>query len=311
MIIAIASGKGGTGKTTVATNLAVAIGQGQGVAEITAETTGAGAAAAKAEAKAKAKVQLLDCDVEEPNDHLFFDRELEIHKEVAVTSTYPEIDSDRCTRCGKCAELCAFNALAVVGDSVLVFPEMCHACGACAHFCPEGAVVEVSRDIGGLRLGRAGDIDVHYGLLNVGEAMAPPVIKALKREVAAPGEGQVSIVDAPPGTSCPVIESIKGSDYVVLVTEPTPFGLHDLELAAGVVEQLGMPAGVVINRSDIGDDSVERFCAEKGLPVLMRIPFDRELAAGYARGEIIAEKDPGWRRRFQELYGKIREAVAQ
>jgi len=261
MIISIASGKGGTGKTTLAVNLALALGHSR-------------------------RVELVDLDVEEPNDHLFLNPSLKGREET------------RCTYCGYCADICAYGALTVIKDSVIVFEELCHGCGGCSLLCPEEAVRERPRPVGTVEWGRAGDVSFVQGRLNPGEAFAPPVTRAAKRRMSRQG---LVIVDAPPGTACPAVEAVKGSDLCVLVTEPTPFGLNDLALAAEMARGMGLPAVVVINRCDLGDDGVDRFCEEEGLPVLARIPFDRALAEAYARGRTAVNELPGWQERFAEI----------
>jgi MinD superfamily P-loop ATPase len=275
VIISVASGKGGTGKTTMAVNLAVALGE---------------------------PVTLLDCDVEEPNAHLFlkpaFDRRLDFYAEV------PEIDSSRCTLCGKCQEICQFNAMAVLPDLALTFPELCHSCGGCALVCPEGAVLPGHRLMGTVEIGSRGMVHFVHGRLRVGEAMAPPLIRRVKQE--AP-DGALTIIDAPPGTSCPVVTALWGSDLVILVTEPTPFGLNDLELAVGAGRQMGLPMGLVINRADLGDRRVHEFAARENLPILLEIPFDRQVAESYARGDLLVESRPKWRQMMQALFARIQE----
>ncbi len=290
MRITVASGKGGTGKTTVAVNLALSL-----------------AAAGRA-------VTFLDCDVEEPNAHIFLRPQIE--REETTGILIPEVDDDRCTYCGRCAEVCVFHAIAVIGTKVLVFPELCHGCGSCAYNCPEKAITEVLHPTARLRWGKAtGEgtpIAFGEGVLDVGQAMATPVIRELKKKGLPAEEETIAILDAPPGNSCPVVETMRGSDFVLLVTEPTPFGLHDLRLAVQVArEELGLPAGVVINRDGVGDDSVERFCAEAGLPILMRIPLDRRIAEAYAQGETIVARLPAYRERFQALYRRIEEEVGR
>lgn len=271
MILSIASGKGGTGKTTVATNLALTL-------------------------SGSARVQLVDADVEEPNAHIFLKPAFMETEEVTVP--VPEVDEDRCTRCGRCARVCAFNAIAVMKDHVLVFPELCHGCGGCSLLCPEGAVVERPRKIGLVEAGVSSGIEFVHGKLDPGEAFAPPVTRAVKRRVRQDG---IVIVDAPPGTSCPAVEAVRGSDFCLLVTEPTPFGLSDLELAVEMLEKLSIPAGVIINRSDIGDEKVDRYCDEKGIPVIGRIPFDRKVAEAYARGLTAVLTFPKWRKVYASL----------
>ena len=247
MIVSVASGKGGTGKTTVAVSLALSIGAG---------------------------VQLLDCDAEEPNAHIFLRPVIGDSRPVSIP--VPVIDEKKCTYCGRCREVCAYHAIAVVrqpdgtGGSVLIFPNLCHGCGSCAFFCPEKATTETPRRIGIVETGIAGPIRFGHGRLDIGEAMAPPVIRGIKRGIEA---GRTIIIDAPPGTSCPVVEAVRGSDYCVLVTEPTPFGLNDLVLAVGVLRKLAIPFGVVINRAGLGDEETDAYCRKERVPVLMRIPF--------------------------------------
>jgi len=277
MIISIASGKGGTGKTTVATNLAVSI---------------------------KSDVQLLDCDVEEPNSHLFIQPVIE--KVNRITTPVPEVDMEKCSLCGKCGEICQFKAIVVIADTVLVFHELCHSCGGCMQVCPEKAITETGRELGVIEQGHRNGLEFVHGRLRVGEAMSPPLIKKV-REYTRPGI--LTIIDAPPGTSCPVIASMTGADFVLLVTEPTPFGLHDLKLAVGAVKILGIPCGLVINRSDIGNDQVKVYAKQENIPVLMEIPFDRRIAEAYSRGKMIVEVMPEWEERFAKLYLQIKEIV--
>ncbi len=273
MIISVASGKGGTGKTTVATNMASALGQG---------------------------VRLLDCDVEEPNAHLFLNPVLGQVEE--VTTFIPEIDDDLCTGCKKCAEICRFRALAVVAGKVLVFPELCHSCGGCVEVCEEGAVLDGSRILGTVESGTAGDVLFSHGRLRVGEAMSPPLIQKVRSINENNG---ITIIDAPPGTSCPVIAATKGADFVLMVTEPTPFGLHDLKLGVEAVKTLGIPCGLVINRSDIGDEGVREYAAKENIPILLEIPFDRKIAEAYSVGKLIIEVLPEWADKFRDLYNRI------
>ncbi len=279
MIISVASGKGGTGKTTVATNLACAINDG---------------------------VQLLDCDVEEPNAHLFLKPEiLETQK---VTTPIPEVDESKCTYCGKCAEICRFKAIAVVAEAILVFSELCHSCGGCVEVCPENAIKEVGRELGTAEKGNVRpSIDFINGRLRVTEAMSPPLIKHVKSKVLP---NKINIIDAPPGTSCPVIAAMQGADFVLMVTEPTPFGLHDLELANEAVKLLGIPRGLVINRSDMGDDKVKAYAHRENLPILMEIPFDRKIAESYSRGVLISHEDPQWKEKFFKLFTSIKDLAA-
>ena len=274
MIVSIASGKGGTGKTTVATNLAQSVGT---------------------------HIQLLDCDVEAPNAHLFINPSFEDSRTVFLP--VPEVDEDRCTYCGKCAQICQFKAIAVVAQNILVFDELCHSCGGCWEVCPESAIQEGRRELGVIEKGRSNGIEFIHGRLRVGEAMSPPLIKKVR---AYQDSQKLTIIDAPPGTSCPVIAAMKESDFVLLVTEPTPFGLYDLKLAIGAVRMLDIPMGLVINRSDLGDDRVREYAHQEGLPILMEIPFDRQIAEAYSRGEMLVAVMPQWKERFLALYDKIR-----
>jgi MinD superfamily P-loop ATPase len=274
MIISVASGKGGTGKTTVATNLALSIGK---------------------------NVQLLDCDVEQPNAHLFIHPVFDCTE--TVTTPVPEIDMSKCTLCGKCAEICQYKAIVVVAETVLPFEELCHSCGGCMAACPEGAITEKGRELGIIQKSRHNGIEFVHGKLRVGEAMSPPLIKAV---LSQRDPAKLTIVDAPPGTSCPVIAAMKPADFVLLVTEPTPFGLYDLQLAVGAVKILDIPCGLVINRCDMGDDKVKAFAAAENLPVLMEIPFDRRIAEAYSRGDMIVEVMPQWQAKFLELFEKIK-----
>ncbi len=278
MIISVASGKGGTGKTTVAVNLALSLNS----------------------------VQFLDCDVEEPNAHLFLEPDI-TDKKIA-TIRIPEIDESKCDYCGKCRDICAYNAIAVMpknGDrkgSVLIFPHLCHACGGCSLLCPRLAIREVNKEIGIIESGTSGSVEFIHGRLNIGEIMSPPLIRQVKEYI---DPTRTVIIDAPPGTSCPVIASVKGSDFCILVTEPTPFGLNDLILAVEVLEKLQIPFGVVINRSDIGDDKVDLYCKKKDIPILMRIPFDKEIAFLYSRGIPLVKEKKEYKERFKDMFDLI------
>jgi MinD superfamily P-loop ATPase len=295
MRIAIASGKGGTGKTTVATSLALSLAAG--------------------------RTLVLDCDVEAPNAHLFLAPSLEWREEVGIL--IPEVDESRCTFCGRCAEVCQFHAIAVIGRKTLVFPELCHGCGSCSLVCPEGAIRERLDVMGSLEAGSTpSGISFARGVLDIGEPMAVPIIRQLKKWAIerngshpnASGETpgwKTIILDVPPGTSCPVVEAVRGADFVLLVTEPTPFGLHDLRLMVEVVRELNIPAGVVINRDGIGDSAVDRFCAEAGLPVLMRIPFERAIGEAIARGQPLVAVRPEYVERFRDVYRRIRELAGE
>ena len=278
MIISIASGKGGTGKTTIATNLALSLGE----------------------------AQLIDCDVEEPNANIFL--KADIAESVDVTVEIPVIDKTKCNFCGKCSEFCTYNALAVVPSDVLVFPELCHSCGGCELVCPQDAISWSKRVIGKIEHGVVDGFDFYHGLLNVGEIMAVPVLKALKRKVDT---NKNVILDAPPGTSCPMIETLNGSDYCILVTEPTPFGLHDLKLAVDVVRHLNIPFGVIINRDGVGDKKAELYCQREKIPVLMKIPHSKEIAQLYSKGIPFVKELSIWREEFVKLFKKIREEVGK
>ena len=284
MIIAVASGKGGTGKTTVATALAQELSQ-NGVS-----------------------VSFMDCDVEAPNAHIFIQPNLEYSKDVEML--IPAVDADLCTGCARCAEVCQFHAIVVLGGQPLVFPEMCHGCGSCALVCPERAIREVPRTLGVLEGGFSpGGIDFGQGLLNVGEPMAVPVITQLKKWRDCM-EADVVVLDAPPGASCPVVETVRGADFVLLVTEPTPFGLHDLRQAHELTRTMNTPAGVIINRDGSGYSEVDQYCKAVGLPILLRIPLEREIGHGIAQGKSLLEIYPRYRTVFRKLHAQITDLVA-
>ena len=279
MIISIASGKGGTGKTTVATNMAASLEKG---------------------------VTLLDCDVEEPNAHLFINPVID--EKETITTPVPEIDESKCTLCGKCCEICQFKAIAIIADTILPFTDLCHSCGGCKEVCPEGAISWTGRELGVMEKGHKNGIRFIHGRLRVGEAMSPPLIRKVREYEGVNG---LTIIDAPPGTSCPVIAAMKGTDFIILVTEPTPFGLHDLKLAVGAVKLLKIPCGIVINRSDMGDNKVKEFAEKENIPVLMDIPFDRKIAESYSRGELIVDNIPEWKAKYINLYKKIEKIVQE
>jgi MinD superfamily P-loop ATPase len=245
-------------------------------------------------------VQFLDCDVEEPNAHIFLKPVID-HREV-VTIPIPQVDEQKCTFCGKCAEVCAYNALAVLPKAVLVFPELCHGCGACSYLCPEGAISEVEREMGVVEIGYSGEMEFTHGKLSVSEAMAPPVIRRVKEHI---DPRKTVIIDVSPGTSCPVVEAVKGSDFCLLVTEPTPFGLSDLVLAVEVIRKMRIPCGVVVNRSGIGDNKIEEYCKEGDIPILLHIPLDTEIARLYSQGVPLVEGMPQWREVFIKLFNDI------
>jgi MinD superfamily P-loop ATPase len=313
MRIVVASGKGGTGKTTVATSLALSAGN---------------------------SVRFMDCDVEAPNAALFLQPILDTRKEVGIQ--LPVVDESLCTHCGKCAEVCEFHAIAVIGKKVLIFPELCHGCGSCTLICPEKAISERLDVMGVLESGlTATGMDFAQGVMNVGEPMAVPIIRELKkwnpmsfpygddvrgvvsleaipsssgrllrREERPPRNDIIEIRDAPPGASCPVVETMRGADFILLVTEPTPFGLHDLKQVVGIARELGIPAGVVVNRDGIGDNAVEAYCADAGVPILLRIPMERRFAEAIASGKTLVDAAPEYRPVFQSLLQDISVRVA-
>ena len=276
MIISIASGKGGTGKTTVAVNLALALGE----------------------------VQLLDCDVEEPNAHIFLKPQISATE--SVTVPVPDIDRRKCDFCGACAEVCAFRAMNVFKPAsgawdVLFLPELCHNCGACVRFCPQGALAEKQREIGKIERGWSGAVEYACGRLNIGEPKSPPLIKRLKKLI---NSSKTVIVDCPPGTSCPMMAAVKGSDFCLLVTEPTPFGLHDLNLAVETVKKTGLRHGVFVNRAT-DSKIIEQYCARSGTPFLGGIAFDREIARLYSGGRVCLQEDEKYLPVFRNLYDKL------
>jgi len=273
VIISVASGKGGTGKTTIAVSLALSLNN---------------------------NVQFLDCDVEEPNAYIFL--KPRITRTQSVNVLVPQVDEEKCTHCGKCAEVCFYNAIAVLKEKVLFFPELCHNCGGCSLLCPEKAIKEVPRQKGIVEEGEANSINFLHGKLTVGEAVSPPLIRAVKKVAH---KNRTTIIDVPPGTSCPVIEAVKGSDFCILVTEPTPFGLNDLILAVEALRKLKIPFGVVINRADLGDKKVEEYCDEEKISILMQIPMDKEIAIAYSNGIPLVERKPEYKEKFRELYKKI------
>jgi len=276
MIISVASGKGGTGKTTVAVNLALSL-------------------------ENLHSVQFLDCDVEEPNAHFFLKPHILQSKPVFLP--IPEIVEEKCTYCGKCAEVCVYNAIAVLKEDVLVFPELCHGCGGCSLLCPEQAINEKGQRIGIIEIGTANNIQFIQGKLDIGQAMSPPLIRAAKKHIDSK---DIVIIDVPPGTSCPVVEAVKGSDFCLLVTEPTPFGLNDLRLAVETLKKLNIPFGVIINRADVGDEKVHNFCKKENIPILMTIPMDRDIAVAYSKGKTVVETQPAYRQKFLELFKKVK-----
>lgn len=280
MIIAVASGKGGTGKTTVAVNLA-------------------------AVAVHRRPVQLLDLDVEEPNAHIFlrpsFKWQEQVHKKI------PQFDYQRCTFCGRCEEVCNFNSLVVLKEEVLIFPDMCHSCGACVMLCPERAVSEIGQNIGEISGGPAwAGIELVQGQLDIGHVDSPALIKAVKKYIRA---GTLTILDAPPGAACSVAEALKGVNYCLLVAEDTPFGLSDLELTVSLVRSMGIPFGLIVNRWAGNNSLLEGYADEQGIPVLLKLPFDRDAARIYAEGGLLVHHLPFYRQAFEDLLLKLGEVV--
>ena len=273
MIITVASGKGGTGKTTVAVNMALSL----------------------------ENVQLLDCDVEEPNSHILL--QPEITEIEPVYTKFPAISEELCVYCGKCSKFCAYNALFVAPKTVMVFPELCHSCGGCMLVCPKDAITEKERQIGVIKKGEAKSVEIVYGELNVGEAMAVPLIRAVKNETI---NDKTVVIDAPPGTACSLVASVHKTDYCILVTEPTPFGLHDLKITVQVLKNLGVPMGIVINRAGLGDRKVYEYCKKENIPLLMEIPFDKKIAELYSRGIPFVTEIPEWKEKFREMQDMIK-----
>ena len=272
MIVTVASGKGGTGKTTLAVNLALSL----------------------------ENVQLLDCDVEEPNSHILL-RPI-IKATEPVCTKVPVVSEELCNYCGKCSKFCAYNALFVAPKTVMVFPELCHSCGGCALVCPKNAITETERQIGVIKKGEADGVEIVYGELNVGEAMAVPLIKAVKNQIK---NNKNVVIDAPPGTACSLVASVHKTDYCILVTEPTPFGLHDLKITVQVLKDLEVPMGVVVNRAGLGDRKVYDYCKKENIPLLMEIPFSKKIAELYSRGVPFVVEMPDWKEKFMEVRDKI------
>ncbi|MDR3556747.1 MAG: ATP-binding protein [Syntrophobacteraceae bacterium] len=283
MIVAIASGKGGTGKTTVAASLTRVW---------------------------ERPLVAVDLDVEAPNLHLFLRPEIEESGPAWIET--PVVDESKCTHCLACSALCQFKAISVMGSVVLAFSEMCHGCGGCIAICPEKAISAGKRELGEISRGYAGNTEFLMGCLRIGEAMSPPLMRQVKSRMKniIEASGRDAIIDAPPGVSCPAVNAVMDSDVIVLVTEPTPFGLHDFKLAWEAFSPFGKPMGVVINRAGVGDREVYSFCAEKGIPVLAEAPYERAAAEGYARGRVIADLSPEFRNIFVSLHSKIFELAA-
>ncbi|HHH84325.1 MAG TPA: (4Fe-4S)-binding protein [Firmicutes bacterium] len=279
MKIAVASGKGGTGKTTIAVNMALSV---------------------------DFPVTLVDADVEEPNGIFFLP--LELHESGKVTIREPVVNTSRCTSCGACAKACRFNAIAITPKGAMIFPELCHACGGCFMACREGAITERERIIGSISKGNSKNLSFVQGELNVGEALAPPVIREAKKNA---DDTSLVIIDSPPGTACPMVAAVSDTDYVILVTEPTPFGLNDLKLAVETVRTLGRPFGVVINRDGIGDEGVRDYCASEGIEIIGVVPDDRAVAEHYSRGIPAAVFSSEYKTLFREILRKAAERMNQ
>ncbi|MDD5022188.1 MAG: P-loop NTPase [Endomicrobiaceae bacterium] len=279
MKIAISSGKGGTGKTFIATNLA------------------------KTLSKMGKEVRYLDCDVEEPNGHLFL--KPKISKDEDASVLFPiGVDKSKCTKCGKCAKVCKYNAIAMLGDNILYFPQLCHVCGACTIVCPVDAIVKKERTIGLIKHGKSENIDFHYGLLNTGEgSMTVKLIKKVKEYI---GSG-INILDSAPGTSCPVVATVKDVDLCVFVTDPTPFGVNDLKLAVDMAREVGQEPVVVVNRADSYSNELYEYCKQAELEIAGEIPDDRKIAEVYSVGNLIVDKSSKYRKVFKQLAEKIIE----
>ena len=280
LTIAVASGKGGTGKTTVATNLAFLLGE-QGK-----------------------QVQYIDCDVEEPNGNIFLKPHVTDVKKVTVD--VPRVDTNKCIHCGKCGDICQYSAIVAVSDTVLTFEQLCHCCGGCRLVCPVNAIEPKPIQIGDVEFGCSDNIECVTGRLKIGDIRSPAVIRRVKEEIH---QHKITILDVPPGTSCPVVEALKGADFVMLVTEPTPFGLNDLKLAVEMVRKLGLMFAVVINRCDIGDVKVHQYCERENIDIVLEIPDDRRIAEAYSRGCLITDVIPEYKSGFAELYENLTEML--
>jgi len=277
-IIAVAAGKGGTGKTLIATSLALALND-----------------------RHPGKVRLVDCDVEEPDAHLLLGPC--VHGVEKVSILVPSVDRSRCDGCGKCAAVCQNSAITVIRDAILTFPDLCNGCGACAYVCPRRAIDEETLDVGTVSSGCTSQgIEFHMGMVKVGTQRSGPVTKAAKRRISP---GMITVVDAPPGTSCPMQETIEASDFCILVTEPTPFGLSDLRAAADTCDALAVPCGVIVNRDGPTDPGIAEYCRERRIPLLLRIPQSRRVAEAYSRGETLTAALPEWKQAFLDTYDEV------
>ncbi|MFO7881952.1 MAG: ATP-binding protein [Kosmotogaceae bacterium] len=282
MKIAVLSGKGGTGKTTISTNLAWVLSK-------------------------EMPIQLMDMDTEEPNSHIFFD--VDFTHEESTNLLIPEVNNEKCTRCGKCAEVCQFGAIAVFETGVLVFDGLCHGCGACSIVCPENAITEVPKSIGKIKLGNAEDnLAFGMGLLNIGEMSGVPIIRHLKKHI---DDNRTVILDSPPGVSCPVVETLRGADSALLVTEATPLGFHDLLLAVDVVREMGIPMGVVVNRASDDYEQIEKYVEVENIPLLGKIPYDKKIAEKYSRGELFVKEDKDWFEEIRNIFERIKVVTPQ
>jgi len=281
-VVSVASGKGGTGKTTVAVNLAQVV------------------------SESGRKVQYLDCDVEEPNGHIFLRPEITAKRQ--VTLDVPQVDLGKCTACGLCGEICQFGAILCIKENVLVFEELCHSCCGCVRICPESAIIAKSLEIGTIDCGKAGEIDFVSGRLRIGHVRSPALIREVKKHIR---QDWLVILDVPPGTSCPVVEAVKDADFVLLVTEPTPFGLHDLKLAVELVRQLNLPFAIAINRDGIGNRDVEKYCRAQTIDIAFRLPDDRRIAEAYSSGQMIVDVLDNYRQNFLSVYNYLERAKAR
>ncbi len=284
MIVSVASGKGGTGKTTVTASLA-SVWDGP--------------------------VHAVDLDVEEPNLHLFLNPVIAGAEKAHMP--VPVVEEALCTHCGACSDLCQFKAISDLKSLVLTFPEMCHGCGGCMAICPEKAISRGTRELGEISWGVSGKVHFLMGRLRVGEAMSPPLMRHVKAMLGRmlDAKGGDAVIDAPPGVSCPAVNAVMDSDVILLVTEPTPFGFYDFELAWRAFSPFNKPMGAVINRAGLGNDAVLRFCSNKGIPILASIPYDRAIAEAYSQGRIIAETSPKLRETFVALKGAIQALASQ
>ncbi len=282
MRIAVASGKGGTGKTTIATSLTLSL-------------------------VVYGEVHYVDCDVEAPNGHIFLKPQI-THQSNAVIRI-PVINKDVCSLCGRCVEVCQFHALAKIGKMIMTFPQLCHGCGSCTINCPEHAITELANPIGVIESGiTAQGLFFSQGRLNISEPMATPIIRQLKRTISV--NDSIVVLDAPPGASCSVVETLRNVDFVLLVAEPTPFGVHDLKQMMGIVTEMGIPAGVIINREKSSFSPLEDLCSDFHVPILMHIPFDRQIAAGLAEGQSLIEINPDYSQRLQDVYHQTSSIIA-